>query len=313
MKLKYFILFIVLIVCSVTFAQNLSIKEFSEVANDLSARTQPRLDANGVGCALVKVRLASDGATFRGMTVGNIKSEPGEYWVYMGVGAKKLTVMLSGYLPLDVIFADYNISKLESKSVYVLTLNLQSFNHSSRLRPLVLNVEPKNAYVTIDNLQFIPNDGTIRVPLSVGTHDYSIEASNYTAQKGQLLLEDEETDKIVSFKLVPNINGVETNEDIGYTAMYKRIENLIVDWKLKDALSLVNYLQEQNNDRDKNIIKGIAQLKYKMNRKVDEGKPLLIKNIKDNKGKLNQEGKVLLEELLAVAPNDYWLNIIKNK
>lgn len=39
----------------------------------------------------------------------------------------------------------------------------------------------------------------------------------------------------------------------------------------------------------------------------------LAKLIGDNHGKLNAEGKELLDELLKVSPSNYWLNFIKNK
>jgi len=32
-----------------------------------------------------------------------------------------------------------------------------------------------------------------------------------------------------------------------------------------------------------------------------------------NNGKLNEDGKKLLEELLELSPDDYWLKFIKNK
>ena len=47
--------------------------------------------------------------------------------------------------------------------------------------------------------------------------------------------------------------------------------------------------------------------------KVDNGRNTLILNVSANNGKLNEDGKKLLEELLELSPDDYWLKFIKNK
>ena len=39
----------------------------------------------------------------------------------------------------------------------------------------------------------------------------------------------------------------------------------------------------------------------------------LILNMSTNMGKIDESGKKLLNSLLEVAPDDYWLNVIKNK
>ena len=39
----------------------------------------------------------------------------------------------------------------------------------------------------------------------------------------------------------------------------------------------------------------------------------LLTNISSNGGKLDSEGKKMLDEALLVSPNNYWLNFIKNK
>ena len=47
--------------------------------------------------------------------------------------------------------------------------------------------------------------------------------------------------------------------------------------------------------------------------KVDNGRNTLILNVSANNGKLNEDGKKLLDELLELSPDDYWLKFIKNK
>ena len=47
--------------------------------------------------------------------------------------------------------------------------------------------------------------------------------------------------------------------------------------------------------------------------KVDNGRNALVLNVSANNGKLNEDGKKLLDELLELSPDDYWLTFIKNK
>lgn len=299
--------------CNSSHAQSLSIASFSEYTSDLSARTYSRQDLNNTDCALVKVRLAQFGATFNGIVIGEVEYKTSEYWVYMADGSKKLTVMVPNFLPLDITFADYNIPRLESKSVYVLTIETPgpSWN-ASKLRPLNITVEPKTAYILLDNLQFVPNDGQLRVPLPIGSHEYIINAPGYIEKKGWVTVEDEEGDVQICISLDPDLDNNASTED-GFKATCDRVQTLIDEWKLADAQVLINYMDGQIADKSNSTFFGIQKLKYAMIKKVDEGKDRLIVNIKKNKGKLDAEGKNLLQELLAVSPDDYWLNIIKNK
>jgi len=51
----------VFIHCSWAFAQELSIKSMVESSSDLTARTLPRKDINGIECALLKVLIVGKG------------------------------------------------------------------------------------------------------------------------------------------------------------------------------------------------------------------------------------------------------------
>ena len=109
-------------------AQELNVEGFVVKLNDIKARRQPRQDINGNDCALVKVRLASSGAIFEGNVIGEVAYNTSEYLVYMSQGSKRLTVKLEGYLPLEVTFEDFGITRLESKTVYILKLQLPGFH-----------------------------------------------------------------------------------------------------------------------------------------------------------------------------------------
>ena len=67
-------------------AQNISVKSFRVVTDDMTARvTNPVTDQNGDKCALIKVRTSQKGFVFEGDMLGITKTqqEIGEIWVYV--------------------------------------------------------------------------------------------------------------------------------------------------------------------------------------------------------------------------------------
>lgn len=55
------------------------------------------------------------------------------------------------------------------------------------------------------------------------------------------------------------------------------------------------------------------ELENVIKERTDNGRNTLIMNLSANNGKLDEAGMKLLDELLVLAPNDYWLNFIKKK
>lgn len=119
----------------------------------------------------------------------------------------------------------------------------------------------------------------------------------------------------------------------GYNAMnsdsYKenaleKIEDL-VDKLIKDGetnnksliqanSALESALQLNLNDKDKERLKNKKEeLDNIISGRLDNGRNTLITSLSANKGKLDNGGKQLLDNLLELSPNDYWLNFIKKK
>lgn len=113
---------------SCVLAQELHVKSFMESSQDLSARIVPRKDLNDVDCALVKVQIVGQDVMFGGNVMGNVDNKGNEYWVYMTNGSKRLKVTHPDCLPLDICFADYGISKINSKTTYKLILEKKEPN-----------------------------------------------------------------------------------------------------------------------------------------------------------------------------------------
>lgn len=187
-------------ICS--FAQSLSVKSFVLADNDLSARTNKVEDVNKDACALVKVRLALPEAQFKGQVV-NIVPKMSEYWVYMTAGSKRLTVVVPGYLPNDVDFSKYEISRIEGLKTYVLTLEIPFVpgTTNNKMQRVKFNVTPNDATLIVDNLDFSLTDGFCEVPLSVGKHTYRISREYYQEESSSIVLDGISENKEISINL----------------------------------------------------------------------------------------------------------------
>jgi len=173
-------------------AQKLNVESFVAKTNDITARTQPRQDINGKDCALVKVRLAAENASFNGNVVGDVTYDKSEYFVYMPHGSKRLTIKLDGYLPLDVNFSEYGINSLEEKTVYVLTLSgvtgtQQMEAPKTKTGWIILDSEPSGASVYI-NEEFVGNTPLSNYKQAYGTYQYRLESPNYHPATGTIEL-----------------------------------------------------------------------------------------------------------------------------
>lgn len=86
--------------------------------SDLKARTTPRQDANGVRCAILKiaVRHLKD-VSFEGNIVGEPQYTPGEYFVYVPHGTRKVVLKHESFLPLEIKFSDFGVS-IDKETVY---------------------------------------------------------------------------------------------------------------------------------------------------------------------------------------------------
>lgn len=141
MKTKIIFCLLLFIGLSAHAQGELLVKSFLPSVNDLSARTNLRVDGNGRPCALVKVIFAEKNATFEcgnlaSMIVGDVSFHTNEYWVYLVAGqggAKHLMVKHPKYPTVDVVFEDYGFKTLEALSTY--TLVVTSPRKLSRFKP----------------------------------------------------------------------------------------------------------------------------------------------------------------------------------
>lgn len=175
MKKNILIFFLFLCITDV-YSQKLRIESFSVKDADLTARTHPRKDINGIECALIKVRFAQPKATFNGNIIGDVDYNSSEYRVYMPHGSKRLTITSEGYLPLEVSFPELGVKSLESKIVYELTIigthisDLFDKMTAQDIYDKILKMKKKNKDISeiIESCVITANEGDVRAQNLVG-------------------------------------------------------------------------------------------------------------------------------------------------
>lgn len=122
--MKRILLFLALLASTLaSYAQEISVTSMELLPMDLTARVYARKDLNGETCALIKVYLPVEGASFEGNVVGDTELNVNEYYVYMTSGSKVLVVRHPKYPTLTVNFGDYGVNAVETRSTYSLKLH----------------------------------------------------------------------------------------------------------------------------------------------------------------------------------------------
>ncbi|MBQ0088082.1 MAG: PEGA domain-containing protein [Prevotellaceae bacterium] len=211
---RIFILLLVCFCCQI-YAQELTVQSFTELTNDLSARTALRLDNNDIPCALVKVELPLIGVQFdqSNQIIGNASYKVNTYWAYMPKGSKHLTISHPNFHTLDIVFADYGISYLNSATTYIVKVNVPE-RASQTLQPtqqyVVFNVTPADANATLEldgqSVQLTDGHGSKRMPF--GTYSYKVQAVMYKTASGNITIQDPQNKHVVNISLLPNFGYV---------------------------------------------------------------------------------------------------------
>lgn len=202
--MKQFALYLLLAVAAIgARAQEMSVASMTQNTMDLSAATHPRADLNGVPCALVKV-LMPEGGGFEGNIIEPVEFRMGEYWVYVTAGTRQIRVKHPSAKPVQVVFADYGIPRLESKMTYTLDMNMPAAGRHSAASAhtyLVLTVSPADAKVTLDGQMQELQDGTLRMLVRRNTtHDYLVEAPGYMPEQGTISIGTEKVERSIALR-----------------------------------------------------------------------------------------------------------------
>lgn len=194
MKIKFRIIVVIQFFLSslILNAQEMRVKLEHDIT-DLSASIHTRYDGNNEPCALLRIRLATSNAVFKGNIVGNVRHEYGEYLVYMSPNSKWIRISADGFFPLDINFPKYDINGLQGKQTYTLTLTKVSdakyLSQNDENAYLTLNVSPANADVLIDDIpQKLDNNGILITKLAQGDHICTVSASGYITQSSEFVM-----------------------------------------------------------------------------------------------------------------------------
>lgn len=175
--------------------EEVKIISFEENITDLSGSVNPRKDAKGAVCALVKVLVLADKVSFDGVVVGDVERKGNEYWVYMRPGAARLSVQIPNMQPLDVSFEDFGVESLSSKVTYALRLDVPDDSQvelSDSMQYIVFQVFPQDAVVVLDGDTLELEDGTVQKRVKLGQHRYSVSRQFFSTENGVANVEKEE-------------------------------------------------------------------------------------------------------------------------
>lgn len=193
-----------------SYAQQISVKSFRKLGNDLSARTAQRPDQNGDVCAIVKVVTPEKGFYFDGDGNGIVAVEEkvGEYWLYLPYGSRRLTVK---HEHLGIL-RDYAYGEhIDKACVYELVLVtgkvVTKVEEEIPGQWLVIHTDPKDAAVYLDDVYETGTDGTVQKFVASGKHSYRVEHPYYHGEAGQLEVKPD-AKKERTVKLRPAFGGL---------------------------------------------------------------------------------------------------------
>ncbi len=201
--------------------QNLSVKSFKKLPNDLDARVnEPVKDQNGDKCAIIKVVTTQTGFSFDCGQIGIIKTvqKPSEIWVYLPYGAKRLTISH----PNLGILRDYQIPvAVEKATVYELILIsgtvVTTVDETIASQWVVITPVPADAMIYI-NEKFVKK-GIYQAKLKPGNYSYRIEAPKYHTEAGKIEIANIRKELAVQLKPAFGFITITSEPETGATIM----------------------------------------------------------------------------------------------
>lgn len=199
-------------------AQSIVVESFRLDETDLTANTPGTIvtDQNGQKCALIKVETTQTGFTFDVGTLGVSKTEqhPGEIWVYVPEGVKRITishqqlgVLRDHDLGMSLKRAMTYLMKLQTGTVETIVKQTRTSQY------VVFTLTPPNAVVELNGEMLATADGTAQKMMRFGTYDYTVKAPDYLPEVGKVTVNDPKQKHVVNVKLRPNFSTVTLTVD----------------------------------------------------------------------------------------------------
>ena len=200
------------------YSQTISVSSFKLLGTDLTANTAGtiEMDQNGETAALIKVVTTQTGFTFDGGALGIVKTKqtPGEVWVYIPKGSKKISIK---HPQLGVLRDYYYPIAIEAARTYEMVLisgEVQTTIKQARTSQyVVFQLSPPNSVVELDGELLQTTDGTATKMMKFGTYNYRVQAPNYLPEAGNITVNDPINKHIFNISLKPNFSIVNISVD----------------------------------------------------------------------------------------------------
>ena len=220
MKKIIFCLFILISSLLDVEGQELKVKRVSMQPSDMSAIKDPCFDQNGDTCALIKIQTNNiEGIQFSNhnqyikCTFSN-----GVYYIYMPSLGRKLDLLHKDYMPLQLDMANYGYNRLKKGKTYLVILEAPRVNELKS--SVLLKVEPNNASVIFDEINYAANStGTFEIPVTEGSHSYTVSAENYLSQNATISIRKSEV-KTVTIRLQPIMHEILIGSNVDKARVY---------------------------------------------------------------------------------------------
>ncbi|HWQ40985.1 MAG TPA: SUMF1/EgtB/PvdO family nonheme iron enzyme [Desulfosporosinus sp.] len=208
----YLVLLLITVTISPVYSQQLSVKSFRGLPNDMDARQNfCETDQNGELCAIVKVVTPESGFQFEIGSLGITKTEQktGEIWLYIPHGAKRLSIFHKNLGVLrDYFFPEridegvcYELVLVSGRTVTTVVAN------EIESQWLIITSEPTGADV------FINDEPAGVTPyqnlLPVGKYNYRLQKTLYLNSAGVVELVSGAQKQKINAKLEPNFGTIE--------------------------------------------------------------------------------------------------------
>jgi len=176
MKIRQLIAIVLLLATISAAGQKLSVESLRIAENDLTARTEPRLDANKQPCALLKVQVRDQITEAQGNVVGNVINKGIEKWIYFTDGTKRFRLLFANYPTQDVTVTDYGVPSLRGNCTYELIIADES---SANEQELTIRYTPADATVLVDDIIRTGKDGSVSIQVPLGEHRVVVAKNGY--------------------------------------------------------------------------------------------------------------------------------------
>ena len=207
----WFLFFLFLSIFEIDAQNKIRVNSFQRMETDVTARiTSPKRDQNGEVCALIRIVTTEKELMFEADALGITAREnkPGEIWIYVPRGARRISIMHNDYGVLrNYFYPDI----IEKAVVYEMELSVgdavQRVVSDTNTQLLVMRPEPIMADIYIDEEKAPVENGLFTATMKKGMHTYRVEAPMYAPEVGVIDLGSEQ--KVMSVTLRPRFGYLE--------------------------------------------------------------------------------------------------------